>query len=64
MNHGGKRQGSGRKAGGHNKTPARVIFTMRLSPDVLAALRSRIPAGKRSQFIEKAITESLSMHQA
>jgi len=61
--HGGKRPGAGRKAGGHNKTPTRVAFMIRLSPEILETLRSHVPRGKRSQFITRAIALLLDTQQ-
>jgi len=60
---GGPRKGAGRKPGS-NKLPTKTLINFKLANEVLAKLKSQVPRGRRTRFVEAAITAALSKGEA
>jgi hypothetical protein len=55
MSKAGTRKGAGRKPTGSTK----ILVNIGLAPQLVELLKARIPRGKRTKFIQEAITEKL-----
>jgi hypothetical protein len=60
---GGARKGAGRKLGS-TRPSRKTLINFKLDNEVIAHLKDRVPRGRRTRFVEKAITAALEAHNS